>query len=145
MRACHYACDAKKPPPSLLPTRSRVEIAVLSGSLQERSSNAALVRAAVRVAPEGQRLRVFGALGEVPLLNPELDGEQPPPAVAALRASFQAADGVLIATPEYGHSVPGVLKNALDWLVASGELSGMPVAILSASTTHTGAFAARWR
>jgi chromate reductase, NAD(P)H dehydrogenase (quinone) len=60
-----------------------------------------------------------------------------------LRALLEAADGLLIATPEYAHSMPGVLKNALDWLVASGELSGMPIALMSASTTTGGGIRAQ--
>jgi NAD(P)H-dependent FMN reductase len=63
--------------------------------------------------------------------------------VSALRAAFGSADGVLIASPEYGHSMPGLLKNALDWLVGSGELANMPVALVSASTTSTGGIRAQ--
>lgn len=115
-----------------------VKILTISGSLQERSSNAALVRAAQRVAPENVQLVVHESLSDVPPLNPELDGESPPEPVRRLRAAFASPDGVLLASPEYGHSMPGLLKNALDWLVASGELSGMRVGLMSASPTMGG-------
>jgi chromate reductase len=122
-----------------------MKIVAIIGSLQERSSNSALVRAAESVAPEGMELIVFRSLGEVPHLNPELDGNrtETPPPVRELRARLEDADGLLIASPEYGHSMPGVLKNALDWLVASGELSGMPIALMSASTTTGGGIRAQ--
>ncbi len=93
--------------------------------------------------PAGMELVVHPSLGAVPLLNPELDGDTAPEPVRELRAAFQAADGVLIASPEYGHSMPGLLKNALDWLVGSGELANMPVALVSASTTSGGGIRAQ--
>jgi chromate reductase, NAD(P)H dehydrogenase (quinone) len=76
---------------------------------------------------------VFDTLADLPYFNPDLDGETPPPPVTELRASLGSADGVLIASPEYAHEMPGVLKNALDWLVRSGELYGKPVAVLCAA------------
>jgi NAD(P)H-dependent FMN reductase len=121
-----------------------VKILAVSGSLQEQSSNSALVRAAQRVVPAGMELVVHPSLATVPLLNPELDDDGGGPApVRELRAAFQAADGVLIASPEYGHSMPGLLKNALDWLVGSGELANMPIALVSASTTAGGGIRAQ--
>ena len=116
-----------------------MRIATLSGSLQERSSNAALIRAAREVAPEGVELVVFRSLGDLPWLDPSLEPEP----VRELRELIGGADGVLIASPEHGHSMPGVLKNALDWLVGSGELSGLPVALISASPTITGGIRAQ--
>jgi chromate reductase len=122
-----------------------MKVAAISGSLQERSSNSALIRAANQVAPEDIELVEFRSLGKVPHLNPELerDGSAALAPVEELRALLGAAEGLLIASPEYGHSMPGVLKNALDWLVASGELSGMPIALISASTTTTGGIRAQ--
>jgi NAD(P)H-dependent FMN reductase len=120
-----------------------VQILAVSGSLQDRSANSALIRAAQRMVPPGMELVVHPTLGTVPLLNPELDGDAAPAAVGALRAAFGSADGVLIASPEYGHSMPGLLKNALDWLVGSGELANMPVALVSASTTGGGGIRAQ--
>ena len=76
-----------------------VKILTISGSLQERSSNAALVRAAQRVAPENVQLVVHESLSNLPLLNPELDGESAPEPVRRLRAAFASVDGVLLASP----------------------------------------------
>ncbi|HKS22843.1 MAG TPA: NADPH-dependent FMN reductase [Thermoanaerobaculia bacterium] len=107
----------------------------ISGSLRARSSNAALLRAAARVAPPGVRVTLYESLGELPHFNPDLDeeGTAPPPAVAALRRLLIDADAVLISSPEYAHGVPGALKNMLDWLVSTGELVDKPVALLNAS------------
>ncbi len=113
-----------------------MKILGLSGSLRVQSSNSALLRAAGRLAPEGMSLEVWDQqLAELPHFNPDLDGEgaTPPPAVAAFRAKLRAADGLLISCPEYAHGVPGAFKNALDWLVSSGELSRKPTAVLMAS------------
>jgi chromate reductase, NAD(P)H dehydrogenase (quinone) len=120
-----------------------VRVVAVAGSLQERSSNAALLRAAVAAAPPGMEIDVFRGLGDVPHLDPGLDGDAAPAAVRDWRARLGAAEGLLIVTPEYGHSMPGVLKNALDWLVGSGELSNLPVALMSASTTPTGGLRAQ--
>ena len=110
-----------------------IRILALSGSLQSSSSNTALLRLAANLADPGTVVDVFETLGELPYFNPDLDVEPAPGAVADLRARVGAADGVLIATPEYAHEMPGVLKNALDWLVSSGELYSKPVAVLAAA------------
>jgi NAD(P)H-dependent FMN reductase len=81
---------------------------------------------------------VFTGLADLPYFNPDLDHEPRPAAVSRWRAECQAADGLLIATPEYAHEIPGVLKNALDWLVGSGELYAKPLGVLSASPRPTG-------
>jgi chromate reductase, NAD(P)H dehydrogenase (quinone) len=120
-----------------------MNVLAISGSLQERSSNTTLISVAQQVVPDGLDLVVFRSLGEVPLFNPELDEGEGPAPVRELRDLLQAAEGLLIASPEYAHSMPGVLKNALDWLVGSGELSGMPVALISASTTMGGGIRAQ--
>jgi NAD(P)H-dependent FMN reductase len=84
---------------------------------------------------------VFAGLDTLPFFNPELDVEPAPSAVRRLRDGLAAADGVLIASPEYAHEMPGVLKNALDWLVSSGELYGKRVAVLCAApSTERGAY-----
>jgi chromate reductase, NAD(P)H dehydrogenase (quinone) len=112
-----------------------MNIVAISGSLRRGSSNAALLRAAVRVAPEGVRIHLYEALGQLPHFNPDDDGEDatPPAPVLELRRLLIDADAVLISSPEYAHGVPGVLKNMLDWLVSTGELVGKPVALLNAS------------
>lgn len=127
------------------PTVGEIRIVALEGSLKAGSSNAALLRAAQAVAPDGLAIDVPVSLRDVPALDPDLDacdGSAPEP-VERLRAAMRGADGLLIASPEYAHSMPGTLKNALDWLVPSGELAGLPVALVSASTTMTGGLRAQ--
>ncbi len=125
--------------------RRPMKILGISGSLQARSSNSALIRAAAEVAPDGVDFATFAGLADLPHFNPDLDGEGPlaPGPVADFRARLGEAQGVLIATPEYAHAAPGVLKNALDWVVGSGELSGKRVALMSASPNHTGGLRAQ--
>ncbi|MGH2823625.1 MAG: NADPH-dependent FMN reductase [Thermoleophilaceae bacterium] len=113
---------------------------IIAGSPQQHSANRALLRAAVREAPDQIDMVVYDSLAELPHFNPELDGEgeEAPAPVRELRAQLTAADAVVIVSPEYAHSMPGLVKNALDWVVGSGELAGMPIALMSASTTTTG-------
>jgi NAD(P)H-dependent FMN reductase len=108
-------------------------ILAISGSLQARSTNSALVQLATSYASACVRVDVFAGIDALPFFNPELDVEPAPPGVRRLRDGVSAADGVLIASPEYAHEMPGVLKNALDWLVSSGELYGKPIAVLCAA------------
>lgn len=112
-----------------------MKIVAISGSLRAQSSNAALLRAAARVAPDGTRVVMYEGLGGLPHFNPDLDAEglEPPPSVRELRELLIAADAVLISSPEYAHGVPGAFKNMLDWLVSTGELAGKPVALWNAS------------
>jgi NAD(P)H-dependent FMN reductase len=107
----------------------------LSGSLRAHSSNAALVRAAFALVPAGTETVLFEGIGLLPHFNPDLDqeGDAPPPAVAELRALLRSADGFIVSVPEYAHGLPGAFKNALDWLVSSGELAHKPVLVLNAS------------
>jgi chromate reductase len=112
-----------------------MRIVTISGSLRDRSSNTALLRAVAQVAPPEVEIVEYRALGRLPHFNPDLDleGEEPPPEVAELRALLAGCDAVVISSPEYAHGVPGVLKNMLDWLVSTGELTEKPVALLNAS------------
>ena len=82
------------------------------------------------------RVERFQTLHELPLFNPDLEPFEPAP-VAALRAALQAADAVLIASPEYAHGISGVMKNALDWMVSTGVLVDKPVVIWNASPRAT--------
>ena len=123
-----------------------MKILGISGSLQGRSSNTALLRAAGRAIPAGAEFATFDALGDLPHYNPDLDdldGGEAPGSVLEFRARLKESRGVLFATPEYAHGMPGALKNALDWLVGSGELAGKPVAILSAAPNATGGIRAQ--
>jgi chromate reductase, NAD(P)H dehydrogenase (quinone) len=112
-----------------------VKIVGINGSLRQSSSNGALLRAALRVAPDGVEVAIYEGLSDLPHFNPDLDleGMASPPAVAELRRMLMDADTVLISSPEYAHGVPGALKNMLDWLVSAGELVGKPVALWNAS------------
>ena len=118
-----------------------MKILGLSGSLRKDSHNTRLLRAAGSLLPEGAELVVFDRLGEIPLFN-EDDEHTPPAAAEALKEAIATADGLLVATPEYNHSIPGVLKNALDWVsrpVAETPLRGKPAAVIGASTSLFGA------
>ncbi len=110
-------------------------ILAISGSLRGDSSNTTLLRATGQLAPDDVEIRLYDKLAELPHFNPDLDIEDGVAlsSVADFRRQLQAADGVLISTPEYAHGVPGVLKNALDWIVSSGEFMSKPVALLNAS------------
>jgi chromate reductase len=113
----------------------------VSGSLRRESHNTRLLRAAGSLLPDGAELVVFDRLGEIPPFNEDLEHSSPEP-VAALKQAIADADGLLIATPEYNHSIPGVLKNALDWAsrpFAETPLRGKPAAVIGASTSLFGA------
>lgn len=111
-----------------------MKILGISGSLRTASVNTALLRTAATLTPHGVTLIVYDGLGNLPHFNPELDKEPLPLAVANFRSQLNSSAGVIISSPEYAHGIPGVLKNALDWLVASGELYEKPVALFNAST-----------
>lgn len=101
----------------------------ISGSLQARSSNKALLEVAAAVTDGDVEIVLFDGLADIPAFNPDTDPA--PPAVEAFRARVRSADGLVIATPEYAFGLPGSLKNALDWLVGSGELYEKRVVVLS--------------
>jgi NAD(P)H-dependent FMN reductase len=117
-----------------------VRILAISGSLRRVSSNTALLRAAALLAPEGVDVVLYGGLGDLPHFNPDLE-ENEPPAVTELRDQVRRADGLLISSPEYAHGVPGVLKNALDWLVGGDEFIDKPVALLNSALPPRAAWA----
>jgi chromate reductase len=112
-----------------------MKIVAISGSLRKVSSNTTLLRAAAMLAPEGVEISLYQGLADLPPFNPDLDedGSEPSPPVRDLRDQLLAADGVLISCPEYAHGVPGVFKNALDWLVSCIGLSSKPVTLLNPS------------
>jgi chromate reductase len=116
----------------------------ISGSLRQGSHNTKLLRAAAAELPPGVSFVLFEELAAVPPYVEDHDGDEVPPGAAALRAAIEAADAVIIATPEYNSSVPGQLKNALDWAsrpLATNALRGKPVVVVGAST---GVFGAVW-
>jgi chromate reductase, NAD(P)H dehydrogenase (quinone) len=110
-----------------------MQILAISGSLRAASANTTLLKAAADLVPEDVTLNVYDGLGDLPPFNPDVDKDPPHPAVAEFRFQLRQSAGVIFSTPEYAHGVPGVLKNALDWVVASGELYNKPVALFSAS------------
>jgi NAD(P)H-dependent FMN reductase len=117
-----------------------IRVLAISGSLRRSSSNTALVRAAAQLAPQVVDLSIYTELGALPPFNPDLDKECAPETVTRFRDQLQACEAVLIASPEYAHGVPGVLKNALDWVVGSGELVDKPIAVINASPRATHAW-----
>ncbi len=118
----------------------------LPGSLREGSFNTRLLHAAAHVLPEGASYQVFDGIGRLPLFNEDLEGDHLHPAVAEFNAAITDADAVLIATPEYNGSMPGALKNALDWASrphGAAPLEGKPVAVVGASPSRYGAVRAQ--
>lgn len=117
----------------------------ISGSLRRDSYNSALLRAAAERLPAGVELVPYEDLAQIPPYDADLEGDgATPAAVEELRAAVREADAVLVATPEYNHSIPGVLKNALDWVsrpAGQSALMGKPAAAIGAST---GMFGAVW-
>lgn len=110
----------------------------ISGSLRQKSSNTALMNAIIGMAPETMKFTIYDGLNDLPHYNPDIDTEEGPASVEDLRRQLTEADGVLFCTPEYGNGVPGVLKNALDWLVSSVVFMNKPTAVISASPTPMG-------
>jgi chromate reductase len=123
----------------------QIKVLAFAGSLRKGSYNKALVRAAVEVAPENVLIEVFDLEGISPF-NQDFEGN-PPQRVVEFKEKIRNADALLIATPEYNYSVPGVLKNAIDWASrprADTPLEGKPVAIMSASTGRFGGARAQY-
>jgi chromate reductase, NAD(P)H dehydrogenase (quinone) len=116
----------------------------LSGSLRGDSHNTSLLRAAAKALPPGVELELFDGLADLPHYDADLDVDPAPDPVERLREAIADVDGVLIATPEYNGSIPGALKNALDWSsrpFPDNALRGKPAAVVGAST---GMFGAVW-
>jgi chromate reductase len=109
-----------------------VRILAVCGSLQAESANLALLRKAAASAPEGVEIVLFDGLRELPHFDPDVEARGEPPAVRLWRKALADSDAVLLASPEYGHSLPGVLKNGIDWVIGSGELERKVVAITAA-------------
>jgi chromate reductase len=120
-----------------------MRILAISGSLRRESHNTTLLRAAADLLPPGVELVLHDGLREIPPFDDDIH-HAPPPPVQRLRDEIDAADAVLVSTPEYNHSIPGQLKNALDWMsrpLATSPLRNKPAAVVGAST---GMFGAVW-
>lgn len=122
-----------------------IRIFAISGSLRSGSFNTALLHAAQELAPEGVALEMAD-LSEIPLYNEDVREKGYPPTVQALRDGIRDADAVLIATPEYNYSIPGVLKNAIDWASRPPEqpFNGKPLGIMGASPGRIGTARAQY-
>jgi NAD(P)H-dependent FMN reductase len=120
---------------------SDIKVLVLLGSLRAASINRQLAELAVETAPEGVSLQLFDRLGELPFYNEDIDNEDVPEPVVALRAEAVDADAALVVTPEYNGSIPGVLKNAIDWLsrpFGDSALKEKPLAVVGAAAGQYG-------
>jgi len=115
---------------------SNVKVLVLVGSLRAQSVNRQLAELAADVAPEGVALVPFDRLGELPFYNEDIDNDDVAEPVKALRQVAADVDAALVVTPEYNGSIPGVLKNAIDWLsrpFGNSALKGKPAAVIGGS------------
>ncbi|EPG64476.1 NADPH-dependent FMN reductase [Leptospira wolffii] len=117
----------------------KIRILAVSGSLRGRSFNTALLKAAQKLVSGETEIVFSSPLDRLPFFNADLDTENPPESVRTWRGELKSADAVLIASPEYAFAIPGVLKNALDWIVSSAELYGKPVGLINASPGYGGA------
>ncbi|MCK0174922.1 MULTISPECIES: NAD(P)H-dependent oxidoreductase [Mycobacteriaceae] len=118
-----------------------VNVLVLVGSLRAASVNRQLAELAMEAAPAGVHLTLFDRLGELPFYNEDIDTDGVAEPVAALRAAAADADAALVVTPEYNGSIPGVLKNAIDWLSrpwGNGALKDKPLAVIGAALGQYG-------
>ncbi len=100
--------------------------------MQAQSGNGALLRLAATPLPSGAELTIFDGLDALPYFSPDAESGAPP-AVTRWRAAIADSDALLVASPEYGHSLPGVLKNAIDWVIGSGELERKIVAVTASA------------
>lgn len=110
-----------------------MKIVAVCGSLQAKSKNLALLKIAAASAPPGVELVLFDGLQDLPHFNPDLEEHGVPESVRRWRNALAESDAVLVACPEYGFSLPGVLKNGIDWVIGSGELDEKVVAITAAA------------
>lgn len=115
-----------------------MNILMIPGSIRASGTIWNLVRATAALAPDEMTVTLYDGLDSLPHFTPDRDGDTPPASVDELRQQLRAADGVLICTPEYAAGMPGALKNALDWMVSSGDFVNKPVAALAASPYPTG-------
>jgi chromate reductase, NAD(P)H dehydrogenase (quinone) len=116
----------------------------ISGSLRGDSHNSALLRTAGRRLPAGAEFEIWSGLAALPAYNEDLERAGAPASAAELRRAIWDADAIVIATPEYNHSIPGALKNAIDWAsrpAGRSALNGKPAVVIGAST---GMFGAVW-
>jgi chromate reductase, NAD(P)H dehydrogenase (quinone) len=121
-------------------SRNEAQVLAISGSLRRASFNTSLLRAMAARAPNGVSISVYEDLGAIPFFNEDLEANGGPEGVTRLRGAVARADAILIATPEYNQSMPGVVKNLVDWLSRSEPdvLAGKPLAIVGATAGSWG-------
>jgi chromate reductase len=122
-----------------LPVGDATKVLLISGSTRSGSTNTAALRTVQAVAPGSITVDLYERLPELPAFNPDYDRAPPHPAIADLWRRIGAAEAVLFCTPEYAGSLPGSLKNLLDWTVGGGELYGKPVAWINVAAEGRGA------
>src|SRR3984957_16246038 len=123
-----------------------IKVLAICGSLRQASYNRMTLKVAEESLPPGMTLEVFDKMAEIPLYNEDVKAKGFPPAVAELRAKIKAADALLFVTPEYNYSMPGVLKNAIDWASRppNQPFDGKPVAIMGATASLWGTTRAQY-
>jgi chromate reductase, NAD(P)H dehydrogenase (quinone) len=113
---------------------TRKKILAISGSTRKESTNHSLIKAIADLYAERLDISMYEGLVNLPQYNPDDDVEDVDAEVAGFRQRLNAAEGILICTPEYAHGVPGSLKNAIDWTVSSSNFPGKPTLLITAST-----------
>ncbi|WP_226671095.1 NADPH-dependent FMN reductase [Metabacillus litoralis] len=114
------------------------KIVAISGSIREGSSNTNILKAAAAFIPQDIEYIIYDGIKDLPHFNPDVDRMKPEDVVTNFRKIIDESDALIICTPEYAKGVPGVLKNALEWLVSSAELYKKPVAVITASPSILG-------
>lgn len=109
-----------------------MRVLAVCGSLQAKSGNRSLLETVASLAPEVIDVVLFDGLRDLPLFDPDVEQKGSPPPVQSWRRALAESSAVLIASPEYGHSLPGALKNAVDWVIGTGELYHKVVSITTA-------------
>lgn len=120
---------------------NKKKVLAISGSTKKKSTSGTILRNIARIFSTELEMLVYDRIDELPHFNPALDTTEPPEAVEAFRQLIAAADGVIICTPEYVFSLPGSLKNALEWTVSTTLFSAKPLAIIVAAASGEKAFA----
>lgn len=119
-------------------------ILAISGSLRARSTNLTIIQSIAQMFADKINVTIYDGLARLPHFNPDLEKGAPLPEVEDFRRRIRAADGILICTPEYVFSIPGALKNALEWTVGTNDFAGVPMALITASSlgekTHESLF-----
>ena len=126
--------------------QSNLSVLAVAGSLRKASFNRMTLEIAKGLTPEGMSIEIFERLGDIPPYNEDMRGGDDPEAAVALADAVRSADAVLISTPEYNYSIPGVLKNAIDWASRAPEqpFKDKPIAIMGAAMGGLGTARAQY-